>query len=168
LHSFKVAVKIIISFLFSLVVLLTYLTVSLFGVQARDTVRLIVTEATGLQREMVVFNANLQPMVIHNVFWLCLASFGFMLIFLYFIDHKFRDFLGPGILSLVITVLLVVLVTLSTEHILRFVGPSTDLYIETAINRFWEGVAGMTVFGIALTVLSLKGDQLFKRIKKEQ
>ncbi len=167
MHSLKVSVKIVISFLFSLVVLLTYLTVSLFGVQARDTVRLIVTEATGLQREMVVFNANLQPLVIHNVFWLCIASFGFMVIFLYFIDHKFRNFLGPGVLCLVITLLLVVMVSISAEHIMRYVGPSTDIYIETAFTRFWEGAAGMTIFGIVLIALALWGDLIFKRIKKK-
>jgi len=167
LHSLKVSLKIIISFLFSLVVLLTFLTVSLFGVQARDTVRLIVTEATGLQRDMVVLSADLQPLVIHNVFWLCIASFGFMLIFMYFIDHKFRDFLGPAVLSLAITLVLFVVISVSADYILRFVGPSTDMYIETAFYRFRQAVVGMTAFGIVLTAIALRGDQLFKKAKKK-
>ncbi len=163
MHSLKVSVKTIISFLFSLNVLLTFFTLSLFGVEASDTVRLIVTEATGLQRDMVILNAQLKPMVIHNVFWLCLASFGFMLIFLYFIDHKFRVFLGPGVLALSITILLVIVFISSAESILRFVGPSMDLYIETAFNRFRDAAIGMSVFGIILTILGLKGDQYLKK-----
>ena len=165
MHSLKISVKIIISFLFSLNVLLTFLTLSLFGVEARDTVRLIVTEATGLQRDMVIFNADLQPMVIHNVFWLCLASFGFMLIFLYFIDHKFKVFLGPGVLALSITILLVIVFVASADSILRFVGPSMDLYIQTAFNRFRDAAIGMAIFGIVLTLLGFKGDQYLKKPK---
>jgi len=163
LHSLKVSVKIIISFLFSLNVLLTFLTLSLFGVEASDTVRLIVTEATGLERDMVIFNAELNPMVIHNVFYLCLASFGFMLIFLYFIDHKFRVFLGPGVLALAITVLLVIVFISTAESIVRFVGPSMDLYIQTAFNRFRDAAIGMAIFGVILTVFGLKGDQYLKK-----
>lgn len=165
MHSLKVSVKIIISFLFSLNVLLTFLTLSLFGVEAQDTVRLIVTEATGLERDMIIFNAELNPMVIHNVFWLCLASFGFMLIFLYFIDHKFKVLLGPGVLTLAITILLVIIFISSAESILRFVGPSMDLYIQTAFNRFRDAAIGMSIFGIILTILGVKGDQYLKKPK---
>ncbi len=165
MHSLKVSVKIIISFLFSLNVLLTFLMLSLFGVEAQDTVRLIVTEATGLERDMIIFNAELNPMVIHNVFWLCLASFGFMLIFLYFIDHKFKVFLGPGVLTLAITVLLVIIFISSAESILRFVGPSMDLYIQTAFNRFRDAAIGMSIFEIILTILGVKGDQYLKKPK---
>jgi hypothetical protein len=166
LHSIRVSIKIIISFLFSITVLLTFITISLFGVKAEDTVRLIVTEATGLQREMVVFYADLQPLMIHNVFWLCLAGFGFMLIFLYFIDHSFKGFLAPGILSLAITVFLAVMVAASYGSIQKFIGPSTDLYIQTAVDRFRQAAYAMFVFGIALVALSRWGDKIFKRSKK--
>lgn len=163
MHNIRVAAKIVIGFLFSITILLSFLTLSLFGVEAQDTVRLIVTEATGLERDMVVFQATLQPLVIHNVFYLCLAGFGFMLIFLYFIDHRFSVFLGPGVLCLVITIFLVVIVSLTSEQILRFLGPSTDMYIETAIDRFRTGAIGMFIFGILLTALSIWGDQIFKK-----
>ncbi|MGM0651237.1 MAG: hypothetical protein ACQES4_00405 [Bacillota bacterium] len=163
MHSLKVSVKTIISLLFSLNVLLTFLTLSLFGVEASDTVRLIVTEATGLQRDMVILNVDLRPMVIHNVFWLCLASFGFMLIFLFFIDHKFRVFLGPGVLALAITIFMVIVFVFSAEDIVRFVGHSMDLYIQTALNRFRDAAIGMAIFGIILIVLGLKGDQYLKK-----
>lgn len=165
MHNIRVAAKIVIGFLFSITILLTFLTLSLFGVEAEDAVRLIITEATGLQRDMVVFQANLQPLFIHNVFWLCLASFGFMLIFLYFVDHRFSVFLGPGVLCLVITVFLVVLVAFSRENILRYLGPSTDIYIQTALARFRTAAIGMTIFGAILTAASLWGDKLFHKNK---
>lgn len=163
MHNVRVAAKIIIGFLFSITILLSFLTLSLFGVEAPDTVRLIVTEATGLERDMVVFQATLQPLAIHNVFYLCLAGFGFMLIFLYFIDHRFSVFLGPGVLCLVITLFLVVIVSLASEQILKFLGPSTDVYIETALERFRNGAIGMFLFGIVLTAFSIWGDQLIKK-----
>lgn len=166
MHSIRVSIKIIISFLFSITVLLSFITISLFGVKAQDTVRLIVTEATGLEREMVVFYADLQPLMIHNVFWLCLAGFGFMLIFLYFIDHSFKGFLAPGVLSLAITIVLVVVVAASYENILQYIGPSTDLYIETAVDRFRQAAFAAVAFGIALIALSRWGDKLFRREKK--
>lgn len=167
MHSLQVAAKIVIGFLFSIIVLLTFLTVSLFGVKAEDTVRIIVTEATGLHRDMVVFYADLQPMVIHNVFWLCLASFGFMLIFLYFIDHSFKGFLAPGILSLVITISLAVIIAAAHDHIYMFTGTVSSMYIQTALDRFRQGVYGMAGFGIVLVAFSLWGDRLFKKSKKE-
>jgi hypothetical protein len=166
LHNLRVSAKIIIGFLFTIVVILYFLTISLFGVKAEDAVRVIVTEATGLQRDLVVFSADLQPMVIHNVFWVCLASLGFMLIFLYFIDHSFKGFLAPGILSLAMTIFLAALVAASQDHIIKFTGDVSDLYIQTALDRFRQGAFGMTGFGIVLIAVSLWGDRLFKKAKK--
>lgn len=166
MHSIRVAAKVIIGFLFSITVLLTFLTVSLFGVQAEDRVRIIVTEATGLRRDMVFFYADLQPLVIHNVLWFCLAAFGFMLIFLYFIDHSFKGFLGPGVLSLVITFFIVIVITLSWENIFHFTGVISELYIQTALDRFKQGAFGMTAFGFVLVAVSMWGDRIFQKIKK--
>jgi hypothetical protein len=166
LHSIRVAAKIVIGFLFSINVLLSFLTISLFGVRAEDTVRLVVTEATGLQRSMVVFYADLQPLVIHNVFWLTLASFGFLLIFLYFIDHSFKGFISPGILAVVITLFLVFMLAASRNQIFHFTGPATDLYIQTAIDRFRQAAFGMIAFGLVLIGMAQWGDRLFKKNKK--
>jgi len=166
LHNLRVSAKIIIGFLFTITVILYFLTVSLFGVKAEDAVRVIVTEATGLQRDLVVFSADLQPMVIHNVLWVCLASLGFMLIFLYFIDHSFKGFLAPGILSLAMTIFLAALVAASQDHIIKYTGDVSDLYIQTALDRFRQGAFGMTGFGIVLIAVSLWGDRLFKKAKK--
>lgn len=166
MHNLRVAVKIIIGFLFSITVLLAFLTISLFGVKAEDTVHVIVTEATGLHRDMLVFHAELQPMVIHNVFWLCLAGFGFMLIVLYFIDHKFKSFMGPGVLCIVITAFLAVLVSASIDHIFSYTGAVTEVYIKTALARFREGAIGMAIFGVLLVAVALWGDDLLKKVKE--
>lgn len=166
MHSLRVASKIVIGFLFSINTLLAFLTISLFGVKAEDSVRIIVTEATGLRRDMVVFYADLQPLVIHNVFWLCLASFGFMLIFLYFIDHSFRGFLGPGVLCLVITASLAFIVSASLPHVYQYTGVIAELYIKSALLRFNSGAYGMALFGIVLIALAQWGDRLFKKERK--
>ncbi len=163
MHSIKIASKVLIGLLFSLTVGLVFFTSALFGTQAEDTVRLIVTEATGMQREMVIFQANLQPLAIHNVLWLCLAGFGFMLIFLYFIDHSFRTFLAPGVLCLMITIFTTIFVLASQDHMLHYAGPLADLYIETALVRFRVAALSMALFGLALIVISYHGDRFLKR-----
>lgn len=166
MHSLKVAVKIIIGFLFSITILITFLTTSLFGVKASDTVRLIVTEATGLRRDMVVFHADLQPLVIHNVFWVCLASVGFMLIFLYFIDHSFKALMGPGILCIAITLFLSAALAVLHDNIYKFIGPVTEIYVKTAVDRFANTAIGVVALGLLLVAASLWGDRLFKKAKQ--
>lgn len=159
MHSLRIAVKVVITFLFSIIVLLAFATVSLFGVSARDEVRLIVTEATGLQREMVLMNFELQPLVIHNVFWLCLASLGFMLIILYLIDKKFYVFLAPGVLCLSITVFLSAVFSAALDYVLSSSEVLSTLYVQTALDRFTQAAFGMAVFGLALVALGIWGDR---------
>ncbi|HED23754.1 MAG TPA: hypothetical protein ENN91_01350 [Firmicutes bacterium] len=167
MHSLRVAVKVIIGFLFSLTLILTFLTVSLFGAKAEDAVRLIVTEATGLRRDMVVLQAVLRPMVIHNVFWLCLAAIGFMLIVLYFMDHKFKVLMAPGVLTLSITAFLGIMLAVLKESIYSFTGPVTLVYVQTAFDRFGQAAVWAIVFGIILIILSQWGDQILSKIKKD-
>ena len=166
MHSLKVAVKIIVGFLFSITILATFITTSLFGVKASDTVRLIVTEATSLRRDMVVFHADLQPLVIHNVFWVCLASIGFMLIFLYFIDHSFKALMGPGILCVAITLFLSATLALLHDNIYNYIGPVTEVYVKTALDRFTNTAIGVVALGLLLVAASLWGDRVFKRKKQ--
>ena len=166
MHSLKVAVKIIVGFLFSITILVTFITTSLFGVKASDTVRLIVTEATSLRRDMVVFHADLQPLVIHNVFWVCLASIGFMLIFLYFIDHSFKTLMGPGILCVAITLFLSATLALLHDNIYNYIGPVTEVYVKTALDRFKNTAIGVVALGLLLVAASLWGDRVFKREKQ--
>lgn len=165
-HNLRIWLKVALGFLFSITVLVTYLTYSLFGVQAEDSVRLIVTEATGFERDVTVFTATLQPMVIHNVFWLCIAGLGFILIFLYFIDHSFRSFFAPGLLTLIVTAFVGIIVLFSLENIFAFAGPYGEIYLDTAISRFQQVIFSMIFFGALLIFISYRGDRFFKKIKK--
>jgi hypothetical protein len=165
LHSLKVAIKIIINFLFSITIIISFITTSLFGLKASDTVRLIVTEATGLRRDMLVFQADLQPLVLHNIFWVCLASLGFMLIFLFFIDHSFKSLMTPGVLSVAITIFLVLILIIFQDNIYNYIGPITQIYIKTAIDRFSRTAVGVVALGLLLLAASLWGDRFFRKVK---
>ncbi len=162
-HNVRIWLKVVLGFLFSITVILTFISFSLFGVQAEDSVRVIVTEATGLERDVTVFTATLQPMVIHNVFWLCMAGLGFLLIFLYFIDHSFKVFFAPGVLTLAISVLVVIVLVMSLENIFALAGDYGEIYLDTAVFRFQQVVTGMVIFGALLIGLSYWGDKYFKK-----
>lgn len=162
----KVAAKIVVGFFFSIVIMISFLTTALFGVKASDTARLVVTEATGLRRDVVVFHTVLQPLVIHNIFYVCLALIGVMLIFLYFIDHSFRAFMGPGVLSIVITIFLVVMLAYFHEHINNNATTVAQLYIQSAVDCFRITAVGVIALGLALIAVSLWGDRLFKKARQ--
>jgi len=152
--------KVVIGFIYSITVLITFLTFSLFGVKAEDKVQVIVTEATPPYTEVQLFTATLQPMVIHNIFWLSLAGLGFLMILLYFIDHRFKVLLPPGILTLVLTVFVGVIMYFSIENIFAHVQPYQELYLETAMTRFQQVVTGMSFWGILLLVLAYHGEKI--------
>ncbi|MFO7952040.1 MAG: hypothetical protein R6U91_04440 [Bacillota bacterium] len=161
-------VKVIIGFVYSINILLAFLTYSLFGVKVKDTVKVIVTEATPPYTDMQLFEATLQPIVIHNVFWLSLAGIGFLLILLYFIDQRFKVLFVPGILTIALTIFLGIMMYFSIENIFAHVQLNQELYLETAMNRFQQLIAGMSFLGIFLIALSYRGEGLkdyFKRNK---
>ncbi len=158
--------KVVIGFIFSITLLLTFSTFSLFGIKAEDRLEIIVTEATPPYTEVQLFTATLQPMVIHNVFWLSLAGLGFLLIFLYFIDQRFKVFLAPGLIALFMTVFVGLIMFFTIENIFAHVQPYQELYLEAAMARFYQVVTGVTIFGVLLVLLSYFGDQVFARIKK--
>ncbi len=163
--NLRIWLKVLIGFVFSITVLATIVSYSLFGVQAEDTVRVIVTEATGPQRDVTVFATTLQPMVIHNVFWLCLAGLGFLLIFLYFIDFSFRSFLAPGFLALIMCAFVGIIITASIDHIMYFVDPYGEEYVETFLSYLRNVIIGIVIFGLVLIGLSYHGDRFLKSAK---
>ncbi len=159
--------KIVIGFIYSITILITFLTFSLFGVKAQDTVRVIVTEATPPYTDVQLITVTLQPMIIHNVFWLSLAGLGFLLIFLYFVDQRFKVFLAPGLLTLVMTAFVAALMLAFLDNIFADVRPYQELYLETAMTRFYQVTAGLTMFGVLLILLSYYGDQVLSVLKKK-
>ncbi len=158
--------KVVIGFVFSITILITFFTYSLFGVKAEDTVRVIVTEATPPYTEVQLLTVTLQPMIIHNVFWLSLAGLGFLMIFLYFVDQRFKVFLAPGLIALFMTLFVGIIMFALIENIFADVQPYQELYLETAMARFYQMVTGMTLFGVFLIFLSYYGDQIVSTLKR--
>ncbi len=134
-HSARLWLKVIIGFLFSINLLLTSLTYALFGATEKDTVELIVTEATGAENIVVLFAGKFQPLIIHNVFWLSLALIGFFLIFLYFIDHSFKVFLAPGVLCLIMFLFLNLILFVTQSFIFAFTEGAADLFVTTSFSK---------------------------------
>ena len=149
----KTWIKVVLGFLFSITIILTSLTYSLFGVQEKDMIEVIVTEATGTANKVTVFSGQFQPMVIHNVFWLSLAAVGFFLIFLYFIDHNFRVFLGPGVLSLAIFIFLNLALWITGGTILDYAGESAALFVLDSLAKIRQ--AGFAVLALGLVLIGL-------------
>lgn len=149
----KTWIKVVIGFLFSITIILTSLTYSLFGVKERDMIEVIVTEATGTANKVTVFSGHFQPMVIHNVFWLSLAAVGFFLIFLYFIDHSFRVFLGPGVLSLAIFIFLNLVLWITRGTILAYAGESAAMFVLESLAKIRQ--AGFAVLALGLVLIGL-------------
>lgn len=149
----KTWLKVVISFLFSITIILTSLTYSLFGVKEKDMIEVIVTEATGMANKVVVFSGQLQPMVIHNVFWLSLAAVGFFLIFLYFIDHNYRVFLGPGVLSLAIFIFLNLALWITRGTLLAYAGESAAIFVLESLVKIRQ--AGFAVLALGLILIGV-------------
>ncbi|MEW5785452.1 MAG: hypothetical protein AB1767_10335 [Bacillota bacterium] len=150
----RIWLKVILGFMFSMTTILTCLTFAFFGARTNDTVELIVTEATGMQNRVTVFSAQMQPLVIHNVFWLCLAALGFFLIFLYFIDHSFRVYLAPGVLCLVITLFLNIMLLIAQGILIDYTGGGAALFVMASITRVRQASLLVLVFGAFLIGLA--------------
>ncbi|HSW35275.1 MAG TPA: hypothetical protein VLH18_01590 [Candidatus Limnocylindrales bacterium] len=162
-HNLRISMKVTIAFLFSIVVLFTLAAFSLSGVLAEDTVQVIVTEATGLQREATVFYATLQPAAIRSFRYFSLAGLGFLLILLYFVDHSYRVFLAPGVLCLVITVFVGLAVFMSTDYIFAYAGQYGEMFLYNAMARLRQISFAMLVIGVVLIAVSSFGDRLLKK-----
>ncbi len=149
----KTWLKVVIGFLFSITIILSSLTYSLFGAKEKDMIEVIVTEATGVANRVVIFSGQFQPMVIHNVFWLSLAAVGFFLIFLYFIDHNYRVFLGPGVLSLAIFIFLNLALWITRGTLLAYAGESAAVFVLESLAKIRQ--AGFAVFALGLFLIAL-------------
>jgi hypothetical protein len=145
--------KVVIGFLYSITTILSSLTYALFGAKEKDMVEIIVTEATGIGNRVVIFSGRFEPMIIHNVFWLSLAAVGFFLIFLYFIDHSFRVFLGPGVLSMAIFIFLNLILWLTRGTLLAYAGGYAAVFVLESLAKIRQ--ASFAVFALGLFLIGL-------------
>jgi hypothetical protein len=164
--SIRLWLKVIIGFMFSVTLIMASLTYAIFGARSTDTIELIVTQATGIRTQIVVFSAILQPLVIHNVFWLCLAGLGFFLIFLYFIDHSYKVFLAPGVLCLVIAVFLNLVLFIMAGFIFDFTGSDAAIFVVTFFQRLRMATLFASILGVLLIVTYYWGVRLRKNPRK--
>lgn len=149
-HSVRLWLKVVLGFLFSITLLISSLTYALFGAKEKDTVELIITEATGVQKTVVLFAGKFQPLIIHNVFWLSLVVIGFLLIFLYFIDHSFKAFLAPGIICVIIFIVISLMVSVAQSFIFDYTAEYGDLFIDTSFSKLRLASFVILALGAAL------------------
>lgn len=155
----KTWLKVITGFLFSITVILSALTYALCGARENDLVEVIVTEATGLGNRVTVFTGQMQPMVIHNIFWLSLAAIGFFLIFLYFLDHSYRVLLGPGVLSLAIFLFLNLFLWIIRGSLLAYAGESAAVFVLESLSKVHRAGNAVLILGLFLIALSYWGSR---------
>lgn len=151
---FRIWLKVILGFFFSITAIMCAVIYGLLGARASDTVELIVTEATGLQQQYVLFAAHVQPLVLHNILWVGVAGLGFFLIFLYFIDHDFRVFLAPGVLCLVIAGFLNITLWGMASSITAYTGESAAAYALNGLERVRQAGFLLAALGFALIAAS--------------
>ena len=153
----KIWLKVVVSFLFSITLVFSSLTYALFTIKRKEMVEFTVTETVGTGNSIVVFSGYVQPMVIYNIFWFLLAGVGFFLIFLYFIEHNFRVFLGPGILALMIFVFLKMALWFAHKLLFDFAEDYGDLIVLEILNRFRDANFAVLALGLLLIGLSYLG-----------
>jgi len=150
----KTWLKVVINFLFSVTLFFSALIYALFSIKKKDIVEIYVTEANGGGERMIIFSGEFQPLIIHNIFWLTVAVIGFLLIFLYFLEHNFRVFLGPGVLSLAIFIFLKAFLWVVGEPLLAYAGDYAALIIQDSLARARQASIVLLLLGFALIWLS--------------
>ena len=134
---------------------------SLMGTVARDRVNIIITEATGLQRQETIFTANLMPVVLQNLFWLSLAGAIFCLIVIFYMRHTFHSFWAPATLSIIVFFML-----LSARSVFYSFMPVNGegmavQYMMGVLERALQANIMVFIFGLLLFYLAYQGDKNF-------
>ncbi len=162
----KVIIVVFLNFVYSISLISFVFFYSMLGVVATDRVGIIITEATGFQRQETLLTANLLPAEIHTLFWLSMAAAAFCLIAVFLFQHTFRSLYGPGALTLIVFLILY----LARRTMAGFLPPDLEQaastpYVISVLER--AGSANMIVFfsAILLFYLAFRGDKFF--LKKE-
>jgi hypothetical protein len=130
------------------------------GIVAKDSISLLITEATGLQRQETMLTANLLPPELRNFFWLSLAAALFCLIFIYLLLHTFHSFWGAAALSIIVFLFLLPI----RGMIMSFIPFGADQltatpYILNVFSRWQQANIGVLIFGLLLFCTSYWGDR---------
>jgi len=134
---------------------------SLMGTVAKDRVKIIITEATGLQRQETILTANLMPMVLQNLFWLSLAGVIFCLICIFMMRHTFHSFWAPASLSIIVFFMM-----LSMRSVIYSFLPVDSegmavQYMMSVLDRALQANIMVFIFGLVLFYFAYQGDKYF-------
>lgn len=160
-RDIKLIILMILNFAYTISLFGAVFFYSLMGTVAKDKVNIIITEATGLQRQETILTANLMPVVVQNLFWLSLAGAIFCLICIFFMRHTFHSFWAPASLSIISF-----FVMLSTRSaIYTFLPASTEgaaiQYMMSVLERALQANIMVFIFGLLLFYLAYQGDKYF-------
>jgi len=167
---YKVAIiwlKIILGFIFSVCVMVLVISYALTGTVATDTLEIVITEATGLQHQEVMFSTDLQPLLIVNVFWFSILVLAFCLVFMYFLDLKLKAFLAPGVLSL----LSIAFLQLIFGFLRGFIPPEEEIaatgYVYQTMERADHASLVVVGLGVVLVLVSYFGHKKLEAWRKK-
>lgn len=147
----KIWLRIIIGFMFAVCVLIGITSYALLGTVATDSLEIIITEATGTQTQEVIFLASLQPLNIQIALFFSIAGMALCLIFLYFLEHNFKVFVAPGVISIISVLFLRGLLSFIANFIPTDISRSVFDYIHLSIVR--GSHASLVAVGIGLLLL---------------
>ncbi|HHX76903.1 MAG TPA: hypothetical protein GX697_00925 [Firmicutes bacterium] len=165
-RDIRVAVIFLVNFLYSLSLMGAVFFYSLLGATATDRVELIITEATGLNRQEVLLSTFLKPTVLHNFCYVFIAGVFFCLICLFFFRQTFHTFFAPSI----VTVLTFLFIFLVRNAVSFFLVPGTAdatayLYINNILERVFHAGMVLLIFGLLLFFMAFYGDKYLLKNK---
>lgn len=163
-RDIKLVLIVFLNFVYSISLLGISAFYSLTGIVARDSINIIVTEATGLQRQETMLSANLLPTELQGLFWLSIAGAAFCLIFVFLLTHNFHSLSGPAALSVIVFFLILSLRGFLYGFIPAAAGQATSTpYVLAVLERLLHSGIVIFFFGLLLFYIALKGDQYFKK-----
>ncbi len=161
-RDIKLIILMLMNFAYTVSLLGVVFFYSLMGTVAKDRVNLIITEATGLQRQETILSANLMPVVLQNLFWLSLAGAIFCLICIFFMRHTFHSFWAPASLSII--AFFMILSLRSAFYSFLPVNVETAVavqYMMGVLDRILQANIMVFITGLLLFYLAYNGDKYF-------
>lgn len=160
-RDIKLIILMILNFAYSVSIAGSVFFYSLMGTVATDRVNIIITEATGFQRQETILSANLMPVILQNLFWLSLAGSIFCLICIFLLRHSFHAFWAPASLSV-----LVFFVILSLRSAFFSFLPANGngvaiQYMLSVLDRALQANIMLFIFGLLLFYIAYQGDKYF-------
>ncbi len=163
-RDIRLVLIVFLNFVYSVSLIGVIFFYSLMGTVATDRIGIIITEATGFQRQEMLLSATLLPAELHTLFWLSLAGVGFCLLFVYLLVHTFRSFHGPAALTVIVVLLMFVVRNLVFSFIpAESAQLGSNAYILSILARALQANIAVLVFGVILFCLAHWGDAVYTR-----